>query len=121
MIWLIGFSGVDGPEGHASVSEHLWGAMFPQQSGHDTLGLYSEPLERASTWVTLSAASLSCRLEKDVKTKKMEAGSQFLGLKHKIGDTFIPFTSSVFLLLLLFCMFSPRFEVSFLLNFFSLN
>ncbi|XP_024147603.1 periphilin-1 isoform X3 [Oryzias melastigma] len=28
---------VDGPEGHASLSEHLWGAMFPQQSGHDTL------------------------------------------------------------------------------------
>lgn len=28
---------VDGPEGHAGVSEHLWGALFPQQSGHDTL------------------------------------------------------------------------------------
>ncbi|XP_026182388.1 periphilin-1 isoform X5 [Mastacembelus armatus] len=28
----------DGPEGHAGVSEHLWGALFPQQSGHDTLG-----------------------------------------------------------------------------------
>ncbi|KAM9846045.1 periphilin-1 [Aulostomus maculatus] len=28
---------VDGPsEGHTSVSEHLWGALFPQQSGHDT-------------------------------------------------------------------------------------
>uniref|UniRef100_A0A3Q2V2M1 Periphilin 1 n=1 Tax=Haplochromis burtoni TaxID=8153 RepID=A0A3Q2V2M1_HAPBU len=30
--------GVDGPEGHTGVSEHLWGALFPQQSGHDTLG-----------------------------------------------------------------------------------
>ncbi|XP_030576286.1 periphilin-1 isoform X2 [Archocentrus centrarchus] len=30
--------GVDGPESHAGVSEHLWGALFPQQSGHDTLG-----------------------------------------------------------------------------------
>ncbi|XP_037616370.1 periphilin-1 isoform X2 [Sebastes umbrosus] len=30
--------GVDGPEGHAGVSEHLWGALFPQQSGHETLG-----------------------------------------------------------------------------------
>ncbi|XP_068163396.1 periphilin-1 isoform X2 [Antennarius striatus] len=30
--------GVDGPEGHAGVAEHLWGALFPQQSGHDTLG-----------------------------------------------------------------------------------
>ncbi|XP_045927750.1 periphilin-1 isoform X4 [Micropterus dolomieu] len=29
--------GVDGPEGHAGVSEHHWGALFPQQSGHDTL------------------------------------------------------------------------------------
>ncbi|XP_045927746.1 periphilin-1 isoform X1 [Micropterus dolomieu] len=29
---------VDGPEGHAGVSEHHWGALFPQQSGHDTLG-----------------------------------------------------------------------------------
>ncbi|XP_072233895.1 periphilin-1 isoform X1 [Leuresthes tenuis] len=29
--------GVDGPESHAGVSEHLWGALFPQQSGHDTL------------------------------------------------------------------------------------
>lgn len=29
--------GVDGSEGHAGVSEHLWGALFPQQSGHDTL------------------------------------------------------------------------------------
>lgn len=28
---------VDGSEGHAGVSEHLWGALFPQQSGHDTL------------------------------------------------------------------------------------
>uniref|UniRef100_UPI0037E9C603 periphilin-1 isoform X2 n=1 Tax=Semicossyphus pulcher TaxID=241346 RepID=UPI0037E9C603 len=28
---------VDGPEGHAGVPEHLWGALFPQQSGHDTL------------------------------------------------------------------------------------
>ncbi|XP_045927749.1 periphilin-1 isoform X3 [Micropterus dolomieu] len=28
---------VDGPEGHAGVSEHHWGALFPQQSGHDTL------------------------------------------------------------------------------------
>ncbi|XP_061570747.1 periphilin-1 isoform X3 [Cololabis saira] len=27
---------VDGPEGHTAVSEHLWGALFPQ-SGHDTL------------------------------------------------------------------------------------
>ncbi|XP_022078263.1 periphilin-1 isoform X1 [Acanthochromis polyacanthus] len=29
---------VDGPEGHASVTEHLWGALYPQQSGHDTMG-----------------------------------------------------------------------------------
>ncbi|XP_034529389.1 periphilin-1 [Notolabrus celidotus] len=29
---------VDGPEGHAGVPEHLWGAIFPQQSGHDTSG-----------------------------------------------------------------------------------
>ncbi|XP_029901399.1 periphilin-1 isoform X2 [Myripristis murdjan] len=29
--------GVDGPEGHAGISEHLWGALFSQQSGHDTL------------------------------------------------------------------------------------
>ncbi|KAM9328171.1 periphilin-1 isoform 2-T2 [Pholidichthys leucotaenia] len=29
---------VDGPESHAGVTEHLWGARFPQQSGHDTLG-----------------------------------------------------------------------------------
>ncbi|XP_029901402.1 periphilin-1 isoform X5 [Myripristis murdjan] len=29
---------VDGPEGHAGISEHLWGALFSQQSGHDTLG-----------------------------------------------------------------------------------
>ncbi|XP_032361589.1 periphilin-1 isoform X2 [Etheostoma spectabile] len=29
--------GVDGPEGHAGVSEHLWGALYPQQSGHETL------------------------------------------------------------------------------------
>ncbi|XP_028426720.1 periphilin-1 isoform X1 [Perca flavescens] len=27
---------VDGPEGHAGVSEHLWGAHYPQQSGHET-------------------------------------------------------------------------------------
>lgn len=42
LTWLTGFSGVDGPEGHTGVSEHLWGALFPQQSGHDTLGLYIE-------------------------------------------------------------------------------
>ncbi|TMS03037.1 hypothetical protein E3U43_021017 [Larimichthys crocea] len=30
--------GVDGPEGYAGVSEPpLWGALFPQQTGHDTL------------------------------------------------------------------------------------
>ncbi|KAM6961902.1 periphilin-1 isoform 2-T2 [Tautogolabrus adspersus] len=29
---------VDGPEGHVGVPEHLWGALFAQQSGHDTLG-----------------------------------------------------------------------------------
>ncbi|XP_069565307.1 periphilin-1 isoform X2 [Brachyistius frenatus] len=28
---------VDGPEGHTGASEHLWGALFPQQSGHDSL------------------------------------------------------------------------------------
>ncbi|XP_078138262.1 periphilin-1-like [Centroberyx gerrardi] len=28
---------VDGPEGLAGVSEHLWGALFPQQRGLDTL------------------------------------------------------------------------------------
>ncbi|XP_029969576.1 periphilin-1 isoform X1 [Salarias fasciatus] len=28
---------VDGPEGHAVASEHLWGALFPQQSGPDTM------------------------------------------------------------------------------------
>lgn len=42
LTWLTGFSGVDVPEGHTGVSEHLWGALFPQQSGHDTLGLYIE-------------------------------------------------------------------------------
>ncbi|XP_026217370.1 periphilin-1 isoform X2 [Anabas testudineus] len=30
--------GVDGNEGHTGVPEHLWGALFPQQSGHETLG-----------------------------------------------------------------------------------
>ncbi|XP_056223280.1 periphilin-1 isoform X2 [Seriola aureovittata] len=30
--------GVDAPEGHVGVSEHVWGGLFPQQSGHDTLG-----------------------------------------------------------------------------------
>lgn len=54
--WL---SGVDGPEGHAGVAEHLWGALFPQQSGHDTLGLYIEPREQAWTWVTESWFSCS--------------------------------------------------------------
>ncbi|KAM9705337.1 periphilin-1 isoform 2-T2 [Menidia menidia] len=34
--------GVDGPESHTGASEHLWGALFPQQSGHDTLG-YEDP------------------------------------------------------------------------------
>ncbi|XP_076009151.1 periphilin-1 [Genypterus blacodes] len=29
---------VDGPEGHAGISDHLWGALCPQQSGHDNLG-----------------------------------------------------------------------------------
>ncbi|XP_076578601.1 periphilin-1 isoform X4 [Chaetodon auriga] len=29
--------GVDGPDGHAGVSDHLWGALFPQQTGHDSL------------------------------------------------------------------------------------
>ncbi|XP_058480926.1 periphilin-1 isoform X1 [Solea solea] len=28
----------DGPEGHAGATEHLWGSLFTQQSGHDTLG-----------------------------------------------------------------------------------
>ncbi|XP_063761955.1 periphilin-1 isoform X1 [Eleginops maclovinus] len=28
---------VDGPEGHAGVAEHLWGALYPQQIGHETL------------------------------------------------------------------------------------
>ncbi|XP_076578599.1 periphilin-1 isoform X3 [Chaetodon auriga] len=28
---------VDGPDGHAGVSDHLWGALFPQQTGHDSL------------------------------------------------------------------------------------
>lgn len=45
---------MDGPEGHAGVSEHLWGSLFPQQSGHDTLGLYIEPWEKAGTWVTIA-------------------------------------------------------------------
>lgn len=54
IIWLIGFSGVDGTEGHAGVSEHLWGALFPQQSGHETLGLYTKPPEQAWTWVMIS-------------------------------------------------------------------
>ncbi|XP_068611648.1 periphilin-1 [Brachionichthys hirsutus] len=35
----------DGPEGHAGVQEHLWGALFPQQSGHDTMG-YEDPYSR---------------------------------------------------------------------------
>ncbi|KAM6984804.1 periphilin-1 [Aplochiton taeniatus] len=29
--------GVEGPEGHTAIPEHLWGALFTQQSGHDTL------------------------------------------------------------------------------------
>ncbi|CAJ1054966.1 periphilin-1 isoform X2 [Xyrichtys novacula] len=29
---------LDGPEGHSGVPEHHWGALFPQQSGHDTSG-----------------------------------------------------------------------------------
>ncbi|XP_041637054.1 periphilin-1 isoform X2 [Cheilinus undulatus] len=33
--------GVDGPDGHAGVPEHLWGALFPQQSGHDNI-VYEE-------------------------------------------------------------------------------
>ncbi|XP_049422308.1 periphilin-1 isoform X2 [Epinephelus fuscoguttatus] len=40
--------GVDGPEGHAGVSEHLWGALFPQQSGHETLG-YDESYSQSKT------------------------------------------------------------------------
>ncbi|XP_041833944.1 periphilin-1 isoform X3 [Melanotaenia boesemani] len=28
---------VDGPEGHTGLSEQLWGALYPQQSGPDTL------------------------------------------------------------------------------------
>lgn len=27
----------DGADGHAGVTEHLWGALFSQQSGHDTI------------------------------------------------------------------------------------
>lgn len=30
--------GADGSEAHAGVAEHLWGAIFSQQSGHDTSG-----------------------------------------------------------------------------------
>lgn len=29
--------GADGSDGHAGVTEHLWGSLFPQQSGHDSL------------------------------------------------------------------------------------
>ncbi|KAM3849197.1 periphilin-1-like [Diretmus argenteus] len=36
---------VDGSEEHAGVSDLLWGGHFLQQSGHDTLGLYSEPFK----------------------------------------------------------------------------
>uniref|UniRef100_A0A3Q3CKQ7 Periphilin 1 n=1 Tax=Haplochromis burtoni TaxID=8153 RepID=A0A3Q3CKQ7_HAPBU len=47
--------GVDGPEGHTGVSEHLWGALFPQQSGHDTLdkipGLSREGSPQSATSV----------------------------------------------------------------------
>ncbi|XP_016889834.1 periphilin-1 [Cynoglossus semilaevis] len=28
----------DGPDGHTGVTDHLWGSLFAQQSGHDTLG-----------------------------------------------------------------------------------
>lgn len=53
LIWLTGFSGADGPEGHAAVSEHLWGALFPQ-SGPDGLGLYIQPYRHAQIWVTVN-------------------------------------------------------------------
>lgn len=46
------FLGVDGPDGHAAVSEHLWGALFPHQSGPDGLGLYIQPYRHAQIWVT---------------------------------------------------------------------
>ncbi|CAI5635889.1 unnamed protein product [Oreochromis niloticus] len=47
--------GVDGPESHTGVSEHLWGPLFPQQSGHDTLdkipGLSREGSPQSATSV----------------------------------------------------------------------
>lgn len=54
LIWLTGFSGADGPEGQEAVSEHLWGALFPQQSGPDGLGLYIQPCRHAQIWVTVN-------------------------------------------------------------------
>ncbi|XP_041819452.1 periphilin-1 isoform X1 [Chelmon rostratus] len=39
---------VDGPDGHAGVSDHLWGALFPQQSGQDALG-YEETYSQKMT------------------------------------------------------------------------
>ncbi|XP_019947807.2 periphilin-1 isoform X4 [Paralichthys olivaceus] len=29
--------GADGPDGVVGVTEHLWGSLFPQQGGHDTM------------------------------------------------------------------------------------
>ncbi|XP_010788333.1 periphilin-1 isoform X2 [Notothenia coriiceps] len=40
--------GVDVPEGHAGLAEPLWGALYPQQIGHETLGLYIKPFETSS-------------------------------------------------------------------------
>lgn len=57
LIWLTGFSGADGPEGHAAGSEHLWGALFAQQSEPDGLGLYIQHYRRAQIWVPLSLAA----------------------------------------------------------------
>lgn len=54
LIWLTGFSGADSPEGHAAVSEHLWGALLPQQSGPDGLSLYIQPYRHAQIWVAVN-------------------------------------------------------------------
>lgn len=67
----MGFSGVDGSEGHAGVSEHLWGALFPQQSGHETLGRYIEQCEQALTWVTVVICSYSHISLNPCQVKKM--------------------------------------------------
>nr|XP_019947805.1 PREDICTED: periphilin-1-like isoform X2 [Paralichthys olivaceus] len=40
--------GADGPDGVVGVTEHLWGSLFPQQGGHDTMG-YEETYSQSKT------------------------------------------------------------------------